>query len=69
MTLIALLGEIFCLPDYILDNSSIFQVNKNATVCISLDELFEKGTSEVNEAALKGLMQKVSHMEHGTIHG
>lgn len=49
--------------DYMLDNSGIFQVNKNAMLCISLDELFEKGRNEVDQLALKGLMQKVSRME------
>ncbi|XP_042057043.1 uncharacterized protein LOC121801589 [Salvia splendens] len=33
-------------------------VNKNAMLCISLDELFAKGMGEVNESALKELMQK-----------
>ncbi|KAG6429393.1 hypothetical protein SASPL_107444 [Salvia splendens] len=33
-------------------------VNKNAMLCISLDELFAKGMGEVNQSALKELMQK-----------
>ncbi|KAH6771041.1 ribosomal RNA small subunit methyltransferase J [Perilla frutescens var. hirtella] len=33
-------------------------VNKNAMLCTSLDELFEKGMSEVDQSALRGLMQK-----------
>ncbi|KAK6146627.1 hypothetical protein DH2020_020496 [Rehmannia glutinosa] len=33
-------------------------VNKNAMLCKSIDELFEKGMDEVEESELKGLMQK-----------
>ncbi|KAK6931787.1 hypothetical protein RJ641_003580 [Dillenia turbinata] len=33
-------------------------VNKNATLCKSIDELFEKGENEVMESALKQLAQK-----------
>ncbi|KAL8534848.1 hypothetical protein ACS0TY_010757 [Phlomoides rotata] len=33
-------------------------VNKNATLCKSLDELFEKGANEVDQSALKDLIQK-----------
>ncbi|KAL3510165.1 hypothetical protein ACH5RR_029566 [Cinchona calisaya] len=33
-------------------------VNKNATLCKSIDELFEKGRELVEQSALKGLMQK-----------
>ncbi|KAL0446657.1 UNVERIFIED_CONTAM: hypothetical protein Slati_1793600 [Sesamum latifolium] len=33
-------------------------VNKNATLCKSIDELFEKGANEVDQSALKGLEQK-----------
>ncbi|KAI3453240.1 hypothetical protein Pfo_009903 [Paulownia fortunei] len=33
-------------------------VNKNAMLCKSIDELFEKGMDEVDQSALKGLMQK-----------
>lgn len=38
----------------------IHQVNRNAMLCISIDELFEKGRDEVEQSALKELMQKVS---------
>ncbi|KAK9274460.1 hypothetical protein L1049_021707 [Liquidambar formosana] len=34
------------------------QVNKNAMLCMSIDELFQKGRDEVQHSALKGLMQK-----------
>lgn len=34
------------------------QVNKNAVLCKSIDELFAKGRDGVEESALKGLMQK-----------
>uniref|UniRef100_A0A5B7ARK2 Armadillo-like repeats domain-containing protein n=1 Tax=Davidia involucrata TaxID=16924 RepID=A0A5B7ARK2_DAVIN len=33
-------------------------VNKNAMLCKSIDELFEKGRDGVQQSALKGLMQK-----------
>ncbi|KAL0372819.1 UNVERIFIED_CONTAM: hypothetical protein Scaly_0963500 [Sesamum calycinum] len=33
-------------------------VNKNAMLCKSIDELFEKGANEVDQSALKGLEQK-----------
>nr|XP_027097498.1 uncharacterized protein LOC113717048 [Coffea arabica] len=33
-------------------------VNKNAMLCKSIDELFEKGKDQVDQSALKGLMQK-----------
>ncbi|PIM99583.1 hypothetical protein CDL12_27920 [Handroanthus impetiginosus] len=33
-------------------------VNKNAMLCKSIDELFEKGMDKEDESALKGLMQK-----------
>ncbi|KAK4400164.1 hypothetical protein Sango_1122500 [Sesamum angolense] len=35
-------------------------VNKNAMLCKSVDELFEKGAHEVDQSALKGLQQKTS---------
>ncbi|KAL3635874.1 hypothetical protein CASFOL_020421 [Castilleja foliolosa] len=33
-------------------------VNKNATLCKAIDELFEKGMNEVDQSVLQGLMQK-----------
>ncbi|CAA0827463.1 Unknown protein [Striga hermonthica] len=33
-------------------------VNKNAILCKSIDELFEKGMDEVDQSTLKGLVQK-----------
>ncbi|GFP93986.1 hypothetical protein PHJA_001543000 [Phtheirospermum japonicum] len=33
-------------------------VNKNAMLCKSIDELFEKGMNEVDQSVLQGLMQK-----------
>lgn len=33
-------------------------VNKNAMLCKTVDELFQKGRDEVKQSALKGLMQK-----------
>lgn len=56
--------KIYYLPVCLLDKYSLFQVNKNATLCKSLDELFQKGANEVNQSALKELMQKVSHTRH-----
>lgn len=47
----------------LLDESSMFQVDKNTMLCISQDEFFEKGLSEVHQSALKGMMQKVSHIQ------
>lgn len=35
------------------------QVNKNAMLCKSIDELFENGSEAIQHSALKELMQKV----------
>lgn len=44
-----------------LTKVEFFQVNKNAMLCKSIDELFEKGMNEVDQSDLKELMQKVSY--------
>ncbi|KAL5993366.1 hypothetical protein ACLOJK_014290 [Asimina triloba] len=48
-------------------------VNKNAMLCKSIDELFQRGGDALQHSALKGLMQKVSvwvcHMQNLDIWG
>lgn len=61
LEVVRLYENIYCIHVCLLDKIRNFQVNKNAMLCISLDELFAKGMGEVNQSALKELMQKVTH--------
>lgn len=45
-----------------LTRVNLFQVNKNATLCKSIDEMFEKGIDKVDPSDLKRLMQQVCYM-------
>lgn len=55
------LGNSLILFDVIIDcvMEVTFQVNTNAFLCKTIDEMFEKGRDELDQSALNGLMQKV----------
>lgn len=49
---------------FILSGVDIFQVTKNAILCMSVDELLEKGRDNVKPEALAEIVQKVRYVTY-----